>query len=155
LHIARIATMDRRPPPSRSLRDGAGPPRGGEPTAFFAHVPRRARRHPGRLRRIGAGRCRAPAARKEHRRAQASGRLLRVYQRQRLAARIFAMRGHHARGIPQTIRAGTADRSTGTTYHIYYGVRTNLANMPADALTSIRIRLASEVDDQVEQLDIS
>ncbi|WP_394851051.1 hypothetical protein [Pendulispora rubella] len=41
---------------------------------------------------------------------------------------------------------------TGTTYHIYYGVRTSLANMPADALTSIRIRLASEVDDQVEQL---
>ena len=40
----------------------------------------------------------------------------------------------------------------GTTYRVYYGARSNLANLPKDALTSIRIRGAQEVEATVEQL---
>jgi hypothetical protein len=41
---------------------------------------------------------------------------------------------------------------SGTTYRLYYGSRSNLANLPKDALTSIKIRGAQEVEASVEQL---
>ena len=41
---------------------------------------------------------------------------------------------------------------TGTTYHIYYGTRTNWATFPSDGLTMTRIRGAVDVDAQVEEL---
>ncbi len=40
----------------------------------------------------------------------------------------------------------------GTVYRVYYGSRSNLATMPADALTNIRIRGAQEVEADVEKL---
>lgn len=41
---------------------------------------------------------------------------------------------------------------TGTVYRIYYGTRTNLATMPADVFTTIKIRGAEEVPAEVENL---
>lgn len=41
---------------------------------------------------------------------------------------------------------------TGTSYRIWYGTRTNLATLPADALTTIKIRGAEEVPSEVENL---
>jgi len=40
----------------------------------------------------------------------------------------------------------------GTTYHVLYGVRTNLATMPKDAFTNIKIRSAQEVSGEVERV---
>jgi hypothetical protein len=40
----------------------------------------------------------------------------------------------------------------GTTYRVYYGSRSNLATLPKDALTSIKIRGAQEVEASVEAL---
>lgn len=40
----------------------------------------------------------------------------------------------------------------GTTYRLYYGFRSNLATLPQDAFTSIKIRGAQEVEASVEQL---
>lgn len=40
----------------------------------------------------------------------------------------------------------------GTTYRIYYGVRSNLATLPLDAFTNIKIRGAQEVDADVERV---
>lgn len=41
---------------------------------------------------------------------------------------------------------------TGTTYRIWYGNRTNLAELPVDAFTTIKIRGAEEVSSSVEDL---
>lgn len=41
---------------------------------------------------------------------------------------------------------------TGTTYRVYYGVRSNLASLPKDAFTSIKIRGAQEVSGEVERV---
>lgn len=41
---------------------------------------------------------------------------------------------------------------TGVTYRIYYGTQTDLADLPIDALTSVKIRGADEVDATVENL---
>lgn len=40
----------------------------------------------------------------------------------------------------------------GVTYHVLYGVRTNLATMPKDAFTNIKIRSAQEVSGEVERV---
>ncbi len=40
----------------------------------------------------------------------------------------------------------------GTTYRVYYGSRTNLATLPLDALTSIKIRGAQEIEASVERV---
>lgn len=40
----------------------------------------------------------------------------------------------------------------GVTYRIYYGVRTNLASLPKDAFTNIKIRGAQEVSGEVERV---
>lgn len=39
----------------------------------------------------------------------------------------------------------------GSTFHIYYGQRSNFATFPADGLTMVRIRSAAEVNEQVEK----
>lgn len=41
---------------------------------------------------------------------------------------------------------------TGTTYRLYYGERSNLANLPKDAFTNIKIRGAQEVSGEVERV---
>jgi hypothetical protein len=41
---------------------------------------------------------------------------------------------------------------TGTTYRVYYGERTNLASLPKDAFTNIKIRGAQEVSGEVERV---
>jgi hypothetical protein len=41
---------------------------------------------------------------------------------------------------------------TGQTYRVWYGTRSNLAGLPADAFTTIRIRSAIQVDSQTEEL---
>lgn len=41
---------------------------------------------------------------------------------------------------------------TGSTYHLYYGQRSNLATFPADGLTNVRIRNAQQVDFQLEEV---
>lgn len=40
----------------------------------------------------------------------------------------------------------------GTVYRVYYGVRGNLASMPVDAFTTMRIRAAEEVSAEVERM---
>ncbi len=46
----------------------------------------------------------------------------------------------------------TAAIPTGTTYRLYYGERANLATLPKDAFTSIKIRAAQEVSGEVERV---
>jgi hypothetical protein len=61
--------------------------------------------------------------------------------------------GNQASGFFNTVTVNlNVAIPTGTTYRVYYGSRSNLANLPKDALTSIKIRGAQEVEAAVEQL---
>lgn len=61
--------------------------------------------------------------------------------------------GNQASGFFSTVTVNLSVAiPIGTTYRVYYGSRSNLANLPKDALTSIKIRGAQEVEAVVEQL---